>query len=955
MRRVAFVGPGEEGDAAWRWLAGLREVASHCYAGVAAIPLVNSDVVWLHGPVPPDPALVPWLERGGRLLCTGAATLIPSALGLESVAPDERRAGAWHHADDEFWFEDFRSFVAFPHVRGLAGFGPHPLFEGLHQGTYTWAPTEGEAFDWVTYRQARPAEGRVVAVERSFIHLNADRVIAWEQGIGAGGVLAIGAYTHFNAADTLLAPQLRALVANAVVGEAIPGPRRTAMSSTWPAPGGRARIDDLLPPVEVPDLTGVWRESRSPLRLESGAGADDPWTLAGRRMLLVGSEREGLREAWAHPHRVVRDVEVSVGGLPARGVTARIAPDQVGRVLAGGGVERWTTALEHPALLWDFDVAAGTPVQASFTTDLRLMWPYPAGALGDLRFSVSADRQRAWVGAEGAAAQVVVGVWGGTVQVAPGQGTAVRVQLSGVGPLRVLVAAASDDADLERTLRALDQKRFAGVQSQRTQHAQQLDGYGVRLATGDPSLDRAFDWAKCRMDSFLAGTPRVGRSLLAGHAASRPGWGDGRPGYAWYFGRDSCWTGFAMLAAGLREPVRDTLKFLSTTQDVTGKVLHEYTTSGLVHYDAADSTPLYLLLAGRYAAWTGDLATLERHWEAIVRAYRFVRSTDRDDGGLIENRRVGHGWIEHGPLGGAAVTLYNVACWIAALEALEPVAEALGHAALAAEMAERARRARATARRRLRVDGEWALGLLDDGTPQVRRTAMLSVPILLGLVPPDEVGAWYDAVAGERFSAPWGVRMIPTDDPLFDPAGYHLGSVWPLYTGWVSLAEWKGARHDAALMHLAANARLAAERAKGAFDEVLHGTELRSAGICPDQAWSAAMVTLPAVEGLWGVAPRALDGAVAFAPWLPPSWPEMGLERLRVGTTVLDLRLKRRAGQLVVHCRRTHGERIHVELAPRGLAAVRAISVDGVDLPGGPSVAFDADGEHEVVFFEGEG
>ncbi|HEU5359204.1 MAG TPA: hypothetical protein VFU45_08795, partial [Gemmatimonadales bacterium] len=353
MRRVAFVGPGEEGDAAWRWLAGLREVASHCYPGIAAIPLVNADVVWLHGEVAPDAVLVPWLERGGRLLCTGPAALIPSALGLESVAPDERRVSTWHHAEDEFWFEEFRSFVAFPHVRGLAGFGPHPLFEGLHQGTYTWAPAEGEPFDWVTYRQARPAEGRVVAVERSFIHLNAGRVIAWEQGVGAGGILAIGAYTHFNAADPLLAPQLRALVANAVVGEAIPGPRRTAMSSTWPAPGGRARIDDLLPPVELPDLTGAWRESRSPLAIVSDASADDPWTLAGRRMLLVGSEQEGLREVWAHPHRVVRDVAVSVGGRPARGVSARIAPDQVGRVLADGGVERWTAALEHPAMLWD--------------------------------------------------------------------------------------------------------------------------------------------------------------------------------------------------------------------------------------------------------------------------------------------------------------------------------------------------------------------------------------------------------------------------------------------------------------------------------------------------------------------------------------------------------------------------------------------------------------------------
>lgn len=91
--------------------------------------------------------------------------------------------------------------------------------------------------------------------------------------------------------------------------------------------------------------------------------------------------------------------------------------------------------------------------------------------------------------------------------------------------------------------------------------------------------------------------------------------------------------------------------------------------------------------------------------------------------------------------------------------------------------------------------------------------------------------------------------MLATDDPLFQPTGYHRGAVWPLYTGWVSLAEWRGGHCAAALGHLLANAALAGERAKGAFDEVLHGLERRDAGVCPDQAWSAAMVLSPRSKG----------------------------------------------------------------------------------------------------------
>ncbi len=46
--------------------------------------------------------------------------------------------------------------------------------------------------------------------------------------------------------------------------------------------------------------------------------------------------------------------------------------------------------------------------------------------------------------------------------------------------------------------------------------------------------------------------------------------------------------------------VRALLEFYGRFQAADGKILHEATTSGVVHYDAADATPLYVVLAGRY-------------------------------------------------------------------------------------------------------------------------------------------------------------------------------------------------------------------------------------------------------------------------------------------------------------------------------------------------------------------
>ena len=134
----------------------------------------------------------------------------------------------------------------------------------------------------------------------------------------------------------------------------------------------------------------------------------------------------------------------------------------------------------------------------------------------------------------------------------------------------------------------------------------------THVLTPNPHFNDAYRWALCARPvrrhhaarrQFCHGRVRVDRSGMdGGHAVS------GRPGYAWYFGRDSVWMGLAFLAAGRHDIVKGILAFLRTHQESTGKILHEMTTSGHVHYDAADATPLYVLLLGRYLSATGDAA-----------------------------------------------------------------------------------------------------------------------------------------------------------------------------------------------------------------------------------------------------------------------------------------------------------------------------------------------------------
>ncbi|HJS46584.1 MAG TPA: GH116 family glycosyl hydrolase, partial [Gemmatimonadales bacterium] len=525
-------------------------------------------------------------------------------------------------------------------------------------------------------------------------------------------------------------------------------------------------------------------------------------------------------------------------------------------------------------------------------------------------------------------------------------GPAVHLEAQLGGDARVVAIGAVDAADLARTLQGLARRGQAGLAAQRQQHAEQLRRHGTALRCPDSLLPEALEWAKVRMDSHLAGTPGVARSILAGYAAADPD----RPGRTWYHGPDACWTALGLLAAGERDGPRDLIKFLAQSQDATGRVPHRVSTSGHADFGAADATPLFLHLAGRYAAWTGDLDYLRRWWPALLRAYRHCLACDGDGDGLVDNRRQGHDWLRRGPVASTGTSFHLAAAWVAALEALEPVAEALGFSDLGSEMADRAAAAREVALCRFRTPGGWAAGVDAAGRLDPVPTALVSVPILLGVIPPSEAADWL-AAAGPRFGTAWGVRLLDPEDPRFDAADLHAGAVSPVLTGWMSLAAWRAGRFADALALARSNAALPFERTRGGFDEALDGLERKGAGNCPDHATAAALTVRPLVEGLWGVAPDALAGTVRISPWLPPDWEGMALERLRVGRTSLTLEARRRPGGLVVRVRRTYGPRIHVALGRAG-AATAALTVDDTPL-GGAVARFDAEGEHEVTFHDG--
>lgn len=982
--RVAFVarvGLMEE-DAAWKWLSRQDGIAARRFdPGDLAAAVGEADVVWFHASGPlVDLALEPLhplVAAGHGLLLTLRAADLVGPLGIESAPPNDVGEARWDDDADPWYQGTFRAMPAYPHIRGMATYGPHPLVAGLHNGTYTWAPRAGEPFTWACYAGGvRPAEGRVVGVERAYGVQNAERTVAWEYPMGRGHVVCVGAFVHFAAPDALLHPQLERLTRNALAATTAAAAERTY----WPAPGTGSAPSEALVLPEPLDLDGVLPDpANDPITLASAVETDEQFDLAGRRALLVGKDRQGIREVWVHPHRAVASWDVAADGEPALGTRITVTPDVAVRTLETGRrriAETSFVALEHALCLVEYRAArkgresvarAPASVEVTLHADLRRMWPYPAGCGGNLRFRRGAHGLVAVVESESDDGVVavftnvpsVITMKALHVEGVPVVECAVSAPL-GI-PFRLAIVGGATRDDLERTLRAVRRLGVTGLVRQRTQRAATLREARLAVRGEDDPLGRAVEWAKRRLDAFVVDAPGVGRSLVAGYAPSTPGWGGGRPGCAWFFGRDACWSAFALLAAGEHSVVRQVIRFLGDRQDVTGKVLHEASTSGQFHYDAADATPLYLLLAGRYLAWTGDVEFVASIWPRVEHAFAFCLSTDTDGDGLIENSRVGHGWVESGPLAGAQVTLYLAAIWRAALEELARAAEVLGKARFAADCWTRAARAGATIEKQFyREDrGIYALDKQRDETMLWTQTALMSVPILLGAANPVRAKRFLDQLAGEHYSARWGVRLLPSNDPHFNPAGYQSGTVWPLFTGWAAHAEYRAGRGESAFRHLAANVRHASARQSGAFDEAMHGLEERAAGVCPDRACSAAMVIAPLVEGLLGVVPDAPHRRLAIAPQLPDVLDRLEVLGLRCGETAYDLKLRKRGGLLDVAARRTHGPPLWLTVAPCCPGPPSRVEVDGEEVTPEvtawgsgvrSAVAFEASGEHEVRF-----
>jgi glycogen debranching enzyme len=497
-------------------------------------------------------------------------------------------------------------------------------------------------------------------------------------------------------------------------------------------------------------------------------------------------------------------------------------------------------------------------------------------------------------------------------------------------------AATSTTSALAARLEALDSGFHASYRATQ-KHFEEWAAQHLSIDTPDEKLNQAFTWAEVAIDQLRVQTTpsHAETALVAGFYTS----GDSaRPGFGWYFGRDALWTLYAVNSYGDYQLTRDELNFLFKRQSAEGKIIHEWAqTADLVDwkslpyaYASADANPLLLMAANDYLKISGDKTFIQTNWEPLERTWKFETSHDSDGDGIYENTE-GSGWVESWPPGMPHQEIYLAALDQQASTAMAELARATGHMEIAQQADLRAGKIGAAIEKEYLLPGGgfYAFSRNANGSVDPSPTIFPSVAGWDGTYQLQHAQPMFDRWAAQEFSTDWGTRDLSPTVSFFDPISYHQGTVWPLYTGWVSVAEYRNGRSLSGYAHLMQNADLTWAQDPGAVTELLSGEFFAPLGRSTShQLWSSAMVISPVLRGLFGLEWDAAGNKLTVTPSLPAEWDRATLRHVPVGSGSVDVEITRSGTMLLV---RATGQQ--VVLASRTPGAKAAGGVLRIPLP----------------------
>jgi glycogen debranching enzyme len=423
----------------------------------------------------------------------------------------------------------------------------------------------------------------------------------------------------------------------------------------------------------------------------------------------------------------------------------------------------------------------------------------------------------------------------------------------------------------------------------------------------------------------------------------------GTPWFDTIFGRDTAIVSMQTLAFN-PEIARHCLKMLASSQgtrfddwrdEEPGKILHELrddemTATGELpyspYYGSIDSTPLFLLLAAEYYAWTADVELLREVEPSLRAALQWVDTYgDPDRCGYLEYEKrsptglVNQGWKDSreaviyadGTLAKPPIALVEVQGYVyAAKKKLAPLFAALGDHSLASRLREEAASLKRRFNRDFWLENEsfFALALDGDKHPADAITSNPGQALWTGIVQRRVAEPVVEVLMRNDMFSGWGIRTLSATSSRFNPLGYHLGTVWPHDNSLIAMGfkkyGFEEELNEVATALFDAARSLAYYRLPELFAgsaRTAYSTPVPYPVACRPQAWAAGSFPL-ILQAILGLRPNAPTGELLIVRPRLPHWLEtVQVRGLRVGKGEVDLAYRRRGRRTMVdvlHARR---------------------------------------------------
>jgi len=418
----------------------------------------------------------------------------------------------------------------------------------------------------------------------------------------------------------------------------------------------------------------------------------------------------------------------------------------------------------------------------------------------------------------------------------------------------------------------------------------------------------------------------------------------GLPWYGTLFGRDSIIAALQMLAYQ-PQIAEQTIHLLAKYQgsktddwrdEQPGKILHELRRGELAnlneipqtpYYGSVDSTPLFLILVGEHANWTGDLSLFRDIRTNIERALHWIDNCCHEANGRYlfysskSSKGLGNqGWKDSGDsimnadgsLAQPPIALVEVQGYVYRAKLL--IADLYGRAredSTAVRLRQEAEDLKSQFNRDFWIDEKqfYAIALQKENRPAAVITSNPGQALWTGIIDDSKAAAVVRQLTSDDMFSGWGIRTLCLQERRFNPIGYHVGTVWP-HDNSIIAAGFRRYGFDGEAVNILNGIVEAAENFEhhrlpevfAGFSQNQFSLPVRYPVACHPQAWAAGSIPFM-VSSLLGLRADAFNNRLrVIRPVLPSSLSDLEFRGIRIGGSTLDLRFQRnRDGSVTVN------------------------------------------------------